>query len=92
MHTQSRKGYRYLVMFTDDAARYTSIYFLRHKPEVVSCFQDYKAAVEKIHNLPILRLQLDTCVLLIALREVFSCESMMLAKSFDRRSRPRYIS
>jgi hypothetical protein len=59
MPTQSRKGYRYFVMFTDDATRYTSVYFLRHKSEVASCFQDYKAAVEKIHNSSILRLRMD---------------------------------
>jgi transposase InsO family protein len=59
MPTQSRKGYRYFVMFTDDATRYTYIYFLRHKSEVVTAFQEYKAAVEKIHNLPILRLRMD---------------------------------
>jgi hypothetical protein len=59
MPTQSRKGYRYFVMFTDDATRYTSVYFLRQKSEVVSAFQEFKTAVEKIHNLPILRLRMD---------------------------------
>jgi hypothetical protein len=42
-----------------DATRYTYVYFLRYKSEVFSCFQDYKATVEKIHNLPILRLRMD---------------------------------
>jgi hypothetical protein len=59
MSTQSRKGYRYSVMFTDDATRYTHVYFLRQKPEVISAFQDYKAAVQKIHNLPIMLLGMD---------------------------------
>jgi transposase InsO family protein len=46
-------------MFTDDATRYTHVYFLRQMSEVLSAFQDYQAAVEKIHNLPILRLRMD---------------------------------
>jgi hypothetical protein len=61
MPTQSRKGYRYFVMFTDDATRHTYVYFLRYKSEVISAFQEYKATVEKTHNfkLPILRFRMD---------------------------------
>jgi hypothetical protein len=59
MPTQSRKGYRYLVMFTDDATRYTYIYFLRHKSEVTMFFKQFKAEVEKIHNSSILRIRMD---------------------------------
>jgi transposase InsO family protein len=59
MPTQSRKGFRYLIMLTDDATRYTYIYFLRQKSEVTAVFKQFKAEVEKIHGLPIIRVRMD---------------------------------
>jgi transposase InsO family protein len=59
IHTQSRKGFRYFIMFTDDATRYTYVYFLRHKSEATAIFKQFKAEVEKIHGLPIIRVRMD---------------------------------
>jgi hypothetical protein len=46
MRIPSLSGYKYFVSFTDDKTRYTMIYFLRQKDQVLPAFKEYKALVE----------------------------------------------
>lgn len=43
----SWSGYRFFVTFKDDFSQYRKIYFIRHKNEVVTCFEHY---VKYIHT------------------------------------------
>jgi len=48
-HTQMMRGYRYIIMFTDDHSRYTEVYFMKAKSETPVKFKEYVAKVEKPH-------------------------------------------
>jgi len=43
------RGYRYIIMFTDDHSRYTDVYCMKAKPEDPAKFKEYVAEVEKQH-------------------------------------------
>ena len=47
MSTQSLSGAEYFLTFIDDKTRYIWVYVLKHKSEVFSRFQEWKAQVEK---------------------------------------------
>ena len=46
MQVKSKGGSRYMVTFTDDYSRYTTVYFIKRKDEVLSKFQEYVTLVE----------------------------------------------
>jgi len=50
MQTQTMCGYRYIIMFTDDNARYTEVYFMKATSEAPAKFKEYVAKVEKLHT------------------------------------------
>ena len=43
-------GNRYIVTFLDDFSKYTTVYFLKTKSEVIRKFKTYKALAENFHN------------------------------------------
>jgi len=47
MLTQTMRGYRYIIMFTDDHSRHTEVYFMKAKSEAPAKFKEYVAKVEK---------------------------------------------
>jgi transposase InsO family protein len=47
MQTTSIGGSSYFLTFIDDFSRKTWIYFLKHKYDALSCFQQFKSLVEK---------------------------------------------
>jgi len=49
MQTQTMRGYRYIIMFTDNNSRYTEVYFMNAKSEAPAKFKEYEAKVEKQH-------------------------------------------
>ena len=46
MQIESKGGSRYMVTFTDDYSRYTTVYFIKRKDEVLSKFQEFLPFVE----------------------------------------------
>ena len=64
MQVPSHGGSRYVLTFTDDYSRYTTVYFLRNKSETFSKFKDYVHLMEnhsgqKLHHLNIKTLRND---------------------------------
>ena len=57
MQTSSMGGCNYFPTFIDDYSRKTWAYFLKHKSDAFSCFQQFKALVENQsgHRIKILR-------------------------------------
>jgi gag-polypeptide of LTR copia-type/GAG-pre-integrase domain len=55
----SYKGYKYYVIFVDDFSRFTWIYFLKNKSDVVQAFTIFKAQVENLLNTTIKILRTD---------------------------------
>jgi len=49
MQTQTLRGYRCSIIFTDDHSRYTEVYFRKAKSEAPVKFKEYVAKVEKQH-------------------------------------------
>ena len=47
MQVESKGGSRYMLTFTDDFSRYTTVYFIKSKNEVLSKFREYVNSVEK---------------------------------------------
>jgi len=43
------RGYRYVIICTDDHSRYTEVYFTKVKSEAPAKFKEYSARVEKQH-------------------------------------------
>ena len=41
MQVESKGGSKYMLTFTDDYSRYTTVYFIKSKSEVLSKFQEY---------------------------------------------------
>jgi hypothetical protein len=56
---ESFGGNKYFVSFIDDKSRYTAVYFLNHKSEVLTAFKTYKLLVEKQTGKLIKRLRSD---------------------------------
>jgi hypothetical protein len=50
-------GCKYYVLFIDDFSRFSWLYPLRNKSEVLSCFTKFKTLVEKLFSCPIKQLQ-----------------------------------
>lgn len=59
MRTESNGGKKYFVIFVDDYTRYTEVYFIRNKNEVIDIFKMYKAQVENNTGYKIKNLQSD---------------------------------
>ncbi|KAL4347037.1 hypothetical protein GQ457_17G009290 [Hibiscus cannabinus] len=59
MNTQARGGYRYFITFTDDFSRYGYIYLMRHKPEALEKFKEFKNEVQNQHGKSIKALRSD---------------------------------
>ena len=57
MQTMPIGGCKYFLTFIDDYSRKTWVYFLKHKSDAFSCFQQFKALVENqsVHRIKILR-------------------------------------
>ena len=53
METLSLSGSSYFLTFIDDYSRYTTVYFVKQKSQVFSCFQDYWRMALRQHDLPI---------------------------------------
>ncbi|MCO5581864.1 hypothetical protein L7F22_035753 [Adiantum nelumboides] len=53
MPTTSLTGSSYILTFIDDWSKYTVLYFLKHKSEVLTHFQHYKTFVERQLNKPL---------------------------------------
>jgi len=49
MQTQTIRGNRYIILFTNDHSRYTEAYFMNAKSETPANFMKYVAKVEKQH-------------------------------------------
>ena len=47
MQVESKGGSKYMLTFTDDFSRYTTVYFIKSKSEVLSKFMEYVSSVEK---------------------------------------------
>lgn len=52
-NTLSRGGKRYFITFTNNASKYTYMFFLRIKDEVFEKFKNYKVKVENLLDLKI---------------------------------------
>ncbi|KAK8990902.1 hypothetical protein V6N11_028858 [Hibiscus sabdariffa] len=59
MNTQARGGYQYFITFTDDFSRYGYIYLMRHKPEALEKFKEFKNEVQNKHGKSIKALRSD---------------------------------
>ena len=58
-HTMTRGGKNFYVIFVDDHSRFTKVYLLRTKDEVLEMFMKYKNEVENQKNKMIKRLRTD---------------------------------
>ena len=59
MATPSLGGAKYFVLFIDDFSRYTEIYTIKRKFEVIDCFRQFKAQVENQQGQTIKRFRSD---------------------------------
>ncbi|CAB0021134.1 unnamed protein product, partial [Nesidiocoris tenuis] len=59
MRTKSLGGASYFVTFTDEKSRYSRVYFLKHKNEVLENFKNFKNEVETFTGKKIKYLQSD---------------------------------
>lgn len=59
MRVSSHGGARYFLTFTDEYSRWTDVYFLRNKDEVIDKFKEYKSHVENQTGYRIKTLQSD---------------------------------
>ena len=55
----SSNGYKYYLLFVDDFSRYSWLFLLKHKSDVLSTFKHFKASVEKQHSTQIKFLRTD---------------------------------
>ena len=58
MQVESKGGSKYMLTFTDDYSRYTTVYFIKSKIEVLSKFQEYVNSVEKHTGHQIMKLNI----------------------------------
>ncbi len=59
METSSLTGSNFFLTFIDDFSRYTTVFFLKKKSEVFSCFREYCNLVTRQHDLPVQALRSD---------------------------------
>jgi len=59
MATPSLGGARYFLLFIDDFSRYTTIYTIKHKSEVIEYFRKFKSLVENQQSQRIQRFRSD---------------------------------
>lgn len=59
MRSTSIGGAKYFLTFINDYSRWTEIYFLRQKSDVLNSFKEYKSRVERFINKKIKYLQSD---------------------------------
>lgn len=59
MEVPSLAGSRYFLLFEDDCTRYSFVYFIKNKDEVIDCFKEYKELVENQTNMNIKGLRTD---------------------------------
>ncbi|KAM1031938.1 hypothetical protein ACFX2I_035575 [Malus domestica] len=57
--TPSFSGFRYMLILVDDFSRFTWVYFIKQKSEVLSKFQEFKETVEGVLGLKIKCLRID---------------------------------
>ena len=57
--SESKRGARYFITFTDDCTRWGEVYFLKNKSDAFDAFKQYKNKVENLTNLKIKNLQSD---------------------------------
>ena len=50
MSVEARRGYRYVLTFTDDLSRYRYIYLMKHKSETFEKFKEFQSEVENHRN------------------------------------------
>ena len=62
MQVESIGGSRYMLTFIDDYSRYTKVYFLKKKSEVVSKFKDYTSLMENMTGNQLKRLSIRNTV------------------------------
>jgi hypothetical protein len=55
----SREGYKYFVTFVDDFSKYLSVFPMKSKSNVFSCFKIFCASFKKDKRFPIISLWLD---------------------------------
>ena len=60
MEIPSHGGSRYVLMFTDDCSRYTTVYFLKRKSETLGKFQSYVSLMENICSKKVQKLNIKT--------------------------------
>ena len=60
MEIPSHGGSRYVLMFTDDYSRYTTVYFLKNKHETLSKFQNYVSLMENHCGTKLQKLSIKT--------------------------------
>lgn len=59
MEVESIGGSKYFMTLTDDYSRYTVVYFLRKKSEVLSCFKAYVVQMENLMGKRLLKVRTD---------------------------------
>ena len=59
MHTTSMSGSRYVLTFIDDFSRFTWVFFLKKKYEVLERFTEFKASVDNSYGRKIKSLRYD---------------------------------
>ena len=60
MQEESHGGSRYVLTFTDDFSRYTTVYFLRNKSETMTKFKDYVSLMENFSGQKMQKLSIKT--------------------------------
>ncbi|KAK8766137.1 hypothetical protein V5799_007082 [Amblyomma americanum] len=58
-HTNDQRGSSYFVTFTDDCSRYTAVYSMKAKSEVLQKFDKYRRIAENLHNTKVKTLRSD---------------------------------
>ena len=58
MQVESKGGSRYMLTFTDDYSRYSTVYFIKSKNEVLSKFMEYVNSVDKLTGRHITKLNI----------------------------------
>ena len=58
MQVESKDGSRFMLTFTDDYSRYSTVYFIKSKNEVLSKFMEYVNSVEKLTGRHITKLNI----------------------------------
>ena len=58
IQVESKGGSRYMLTFTDDYSRYTTVYFIKSKNEVLSKFMEYVNSVDKLTGRHITKLNI----------------------------------